>query len=503
MSDPAPVGYHRSVAGKRTGLDRRFGRIEEAWMHHRRGVHILGAAVLALAGMRGPAASAAASRLAIVGCNLLDGTGNGPRGDVTILIEGDRIVRVAPSAEVAVPDGADRIDARGRWVVPGLFDMHVHVHNADFFPLFLANGVTSVRDLGNWERPILFMREEAERSPGRSPRLFVAGPILDGPTPTWPGSLALETPEQAHREVARLAREGVNVLKVYNGLSRDVLRAVIDEAHAHHLPVTGHVPAGIDAAEAILMGMDGIEHMTGVPLYAARGEDLEPDEANAVDNRTVATWWQSADRRRLENLARLSASRGVFQCPTLYLEEQWSNARRTDLDADPNLRFVDPLYRQRIWVEQVHPGHSFEREDEADLRAAFPRRLEFVRMLVAAGARVIAGTDTPNPYVVPGFSLHEELRLLVQAGETPEQALISATSLAAKALRVDDRLGTVEQGKLADLLVLGASPVSDVANLRRIEWVVSGGHATPRADLDARLDQLARRFQRYPPGMPR
>ncbi|MBI1849101.1 MAG: amidohydrolase family protein [Planctomycetes bacterium] len=468
-----------------------------------RAARSLGAAFAAVA--LGPLVAAAASprRLAIVGVTLVDGTGRPPRHDVTLLVEDDRIARVGPRSEIAVPADARRIDGAGRFVVPGLFDMHVHLHNSNFYPLFLANGVTSVRDLGNYERTILFYRDEAERSRVPAPRLFIAGPILDGPTPAWAGSLAIETPEQAHREVARLANEGMNVIKVYNGLSRDVLRAVIDEAHAHHLPVTGHVPAGMDAREAILMGMDGIEHMTGVALYGVRREAMSDAELSAVDNRTVACWWQAADPKKLQELAWLSASRGTFHCPTLFLEERWANAERADFDADPNLRFIDPLYRRGLWVEQVHPLHAARREDEADLRAAFPKRLEFVRTLVRAGASVIAGTDTPNPYVVPGFSLHEELRLLVRAGETPAQALLSATSLAAKALRVDDRLGTVEEGKLADFLVLSADPLRDISNLKRIEWTVVGGRPFERAELDSSLERVARGFERTAPGMPR
>ncbi len=433
--------------------------------------------------------------LAIVGGTVVDGTGRPARRDATLLVEGDRIVRIGRRSEVEVPPGAKRIDAAGRFVVPGLVDMHVHLHNPDFYPLFLANGVTSVRDLGNFERQILRYREDAALGRADAPRLFVAGPILDGPAPTWPGSLAVATPEQARREVKRLAAAGVDCLKVYNGLSRECLRAVIEEAHELKLPVTGHVPQGIDARDAILLGMDGIEHLTGVPLYAA--PDGAVSDRLAVDNRAIARWWLNADAGRLEDLARLSAKRGVFHCPTLYLEECWAEASRGNLDAEPWMRFVDPLYRRGLWVEQVNPrSRSILSADEADLRAAFPKRLAFVAALVRAGAPVLSGSDTPNPFVVPGFSLHEELRLLVAAGMSPEQALASATLTAARALRVDDRLGGLKEGMLADILVVTGDPLVSVANLKRIEWVVVGGRAHAKAELNDRLESLARSFER-------
>jgi imidazolonepropionase-like amidohydrolase len=453
-------------------------------------------AALALAAVLFPApdrAPAVQRPVAIVGATLIDGTGRAPQRDVTLLLAGGRIARIAPRTSASVPEDAVRIDATGRFVVPGLFDMHVHVH-PDFYPLFLARGVTSIRDLGNFEPQIFRYRREPDRPGDPAPRLFVAGPILDGPEPTWRGSVSLSSAPQARLEVARLAAAGADFLKVYNGLSRDVLQAVIDEAHARGLRVTGHVPAGIDAREAILMGMDGIEHLTGVPLFAARAGAVL--DRTAVDNRVTARWWQEAEPERLESLAALSASRGVFHCPTIFLEERWAVASREDLDSDPALRFVDPLYLRHLWVEQVHPAHgAFPKEDGADLRAALPNRMKFVGMLAKAGAPVLAGSDTPNPYVVPGYSLHEELRLLVRAGLSTAQALAAATTNAARFLGVADRLGTVEEGTLADLLVLSADPLHDIANLSRIEWVVSGGSPLSRENLDARLEALARRFE--------
>ncbi len=440
------------------------------------------AAALAVPGAR-PRPSDAPERpqvLAVTHVTVIDMTGAPPRPDATVIVEVGRIVRVGPAPEVPIPEGARVLERRGRWLLPGLWDMHAHTGRPERdLGLFLANGVTGIRDMGGeaeghparppsplsatWKelRPV---RDavRAGREPG--PRIVAAGVMLDGPEP-WAGTLRVDGADEARRVVRMLRGEGVDFIKIGTGLRRDAYEAVAQETTRTGPVFAGHVPGGMTALEAAQAGQRSIEHLMGLPPDCFSG--AHP----GADCGTV-----------LAHLAELR----TWQTPTLVA---WHNL----------LLRHEPAVRGRSELRYVRGlAEAWEKDTEAQLRTQPPAEREGARgrleqlvraagALHRAGVRLLAGTDCGNPYTVPGFSLHEELRRLVAAGLTPAAALTAATIEPARYLGLDGEIGTIEAGRSADLLILEDDPLADVANTARIDSVIVKGDALDRGALDRML----------------
>jgi imidazolonepropionase-like amidohydrolase len=425
------------------------------------------------------------SVLAITGGTLLDVRTGKQIQDAVILVEGSRISGVGPRISIDVPPTARIVDARGRWIVPGLFDMHVHGSSRADVPLelYLANGVTSVRDMGGNLTTLRLTREALERGERLGPRLFLAGPILDGAAPSAPAiSIIADTSQRAVSAVNFLADQGVDAIKVYNSIAEEVLETIVRTAHARGLPVVGHVPRAITASAAAQMGIDGIEHS------AIRSRDLRDwgllteaeaqriSTLNSVTERDALVWQHVdlADERVRALIDRLAAS-GITLDPTLSIDEYDTLFLYSQEAEHPNNRFLP-----RSFVEEtLGPEHDMFKVPESLKAAALAglrKRAQFVGVCARAGVRIVAGTDGPGiGRLAPGFGLHHELSLLVRAGLTPLAAIRAATLDAAAALRQVDHLGSVETGKLADLVILDADPLHDIEHTRKIHAVVRGG----------------------------
>lgn len=439
--------------------------------------------------------------LAISGGTIIDVRNGQHVRDGVVVVEGDHIVGVGRAADVRIPRGAQVLDASGKWILPGLFDMHVHGSSRPDVPLelYVVNGVTSVRDLGGNLTALRLTRQALEAGKRRGPRLFFAGPILDGDRPFAPSmSIIADTPGRGAGAVDFLAGQGVDSIKIYNGITEPVLEAIIETAHRHGLPVVGHVPREITAARAAEMGLDVIEH---TPIRSQDLRDwglLAPEDAERIAalgsvTEREARVWERVDLAapQIQALIARFVEDGVFLDPTLSIDEYDSLFLYEQEAEHPHNRYLASSFV----AEALGPQHEALFRTPAQLRevvvAGLEKRARFIAMCARAGVRIVAGTDGPGiGRLTPGFGLHHELELLVQAGLSPLDAIRAATLYAALALRQDAKLGTIEEGKLADLVVLDADPLADIRNTRRISSVVSRGRLLDRASLDGILDQV-------------
>jgi imidazolonepropionase-like amidohydrolase len=442
------------------------------------------------------------SHVAIVGLD-----DRGPLRDASVVIRDGRIVAVGTSGEAAVPEGAKTIDGSGKFLIPGLWDMHVHFSNQASMPLFLANGVTGVRVM--WGNPSFGFpmgpyhfrwRSEIEDGKLVGPRMVVASNIFDGPKPIWPSSLGLETPEQARQAVRKAKADGADFVKVYSKLSPEVFRAIADECKTQKIDFAGHIPSSVSAREASDLGQKTFEHLYGVladcssrrdeilakrAALSASGKNLSPfqKETAELDRQSRETFDEAL---AADLFAKLKAN-GTWQCPTLSVLRAIASLDDDAFRNDSRLKYVDAMTRSRWNPKNDFRLKSMTKEDFARQKTNFDRALDCVGRLHRAAVPILAGTDELNPYIFPGFSLHDELALLVRAGLSPRDALRAATINPAKFLGKEAMLGTVEVGKAADLVLLDADPMADITNTTKIRAVIVRGRLLDRDALDAML----------------
>jgi imidazolonepropionase-like amidohydrolase len=400
--------------------------------------------------VRPGAANEGGGALLVSGGTLVDGTTREPIADATLVVRDGRVAEVTAGSVVSTPPGADRIDARGKWIIPGLIDMHVHYHPGWMDGLFLRHGVTTVRDVGSGLTNILTLRAD-NSAPGLArPRLFACGPLIDG---QWPRhgqgiSVSVRTASEARAQARELLGRGVDCLKLYEQLTPPLVEAVVREAEAARVPVTAHL-RDTTALQALEIGVRGLEHAFG---FDACDEAV----AGQVVQRVV--------------------ERGAYIVPTLAVTEQVARRGSPEQESMPLLAEV-PAARRQYW-RAAATGAWPEQSARATRRLSCLK--VFLAKLHAAGGQVVAGSDTSNLYVIPGISLHRELEMLVEAGLSPRDAVAAATRTAAAFLGQAQWLGTLEVGKTADLVMLGADPVASIAALRQIEAVVRDGRVVWR-----------------------
>jgi imidazolonepropionase-like amidohydrolase len=406
-----------------------------------------------------PLQPAARRTLVFTQVNIIDATGAPLQTGMTIVIRDGRIVSVGKTGRVKIPRKAEIVDARAKFLIPGLWDMHAHLGTDDFdkqghLALFLANGVTGIRIM---EGDPAFHQWRAEITAGAlmGPRMVIASTIL-GLSPIT----AL-----AAREVVRQAKlAGADFVKVHDGLSRDAYFAVVDEARKLNLPVAGHVPQILSAAEVSGAGQKSIEHFTGL------------DEAKA-------------DPQKARALAAILQRNHTWLCPTIIMRQSYASLDDPTLANDPRLKYVKPSWARR-WVRMTVDAVNTPREEWSNRRTLVQKEKALVGLLHREGVEILAGTDEISPFCAPGFSLHDELALLVEAGLTPLQALQSATLNAARFFQRSRDLGTIEQGKVADLVLLDANPLRDIRNTQKINAVVINGRLLDRRTLNGLLNKI-------------
>jgi hypothetical protein len=409
--------------------------------------------------------------------------------DQTVLVRGDRIAAMGPAGTVTVPAGATSIDGKGKYLMPGLTDMHVHLFAPDEMPLYLANGVTTVRNMAGSAAHVA-LREQIAAGALLGPTIYTAGPAIDGVPPYWPGGGTIEDPSLADAIVREQKQASYDFLKLYMNLDQASYEALIAAAHRHGVKTSGHVPTALGIGKVLEHPMSSLEHLWAYFLPPSSAASLR---SGGEILRVEAQSWLDVSEAEMQALARTLAQANVWSCATLVVRKRMQTVEDletawTGLDE----RYVSPLIKN-IWLhENLFLG--FTHEDHEILRMSYGKMQAMVRALRDAGARILVGTDAPNPFVVPGFSVHEELEHLVAAGLTPYEAIRAGTRDAAEFLEAADELGTIAQGMRADLLLLDADPLADVRNARKITGIMVRGQWLTAERLQEMLDDMVASF---------
>jgi imidazolonepropionase-like amidohydrolase len=435
--------------------------------------------------------------LVIVHVAVIDVVTGGVRRDASVVVEGGRITQVGAARRVKTPAGARVVDATGKFLIPGLWDMHVHTFFGEqapagrdvTLPLFVANGITGVRDMGSELEAVLLARAEIADGKLLGPRMIVAGPMLDGPKTQFPASIAITTPEDGRRAVDMLVGRGVDFIKIQSYVPRDAYFAIVDECKKKKVTFVGHVPDAIRGAEASNAGQKSFEHLIGIFEGSSTAED-ELLKGPKGPGKFLDTY----DAQKEAALIALLAKNQTWQCPTLFWERgQWL-VDSIDVTKDPDAKYVPALWRDELWPRFTKSIIKEMDTDPLVVREKFvEHELAIVRKLHATGVPFLAGTDTPAGVdVIPGFSLYLELQRFVDAGFTPLEALQTATISPARFLGRTADFGTVETGKIADLALLDANPLVDIRNTQKIAGVVLAGRYFSHEDLDGILTSVQR-----------
>lgn len=413
--------------------------------------------------------------------------------DQTVLVADGKIVALGPASEVELPPEAQVISGEGAYLVPGLADMHVHVWDENDLYLFVANGVTTVRNM--FGAPLqLTWRKRIEAGELIGPRIRTAGPIIDGTPPVWPGSTVLTDPAGAEEIVLAQKDAGYDFLKPYARLSSECYDALARAGAEHGLVLMGHVPASVDLLHVLDAGQRTVEHLDGWAEAAQRSDS--PFQGERIDFQDGYRAWATVGDDELRRVAEASREAGAWTCPTLVVTQKWAKgAQAEELLARAEMRFVSPFMRY-TWGPKSPFNYLSKLSDEfvRDAHASIEHQKRAVAALKAAGAHLLAGTDMGNPFVIAGFALHEELANLVSAGLTPYEALHAATAEAALCMGEEDLWGTIAPGLSADLVLVRADPLENVAHLRERVGVMVQGRWYPEEELSAELEARARRF---------
>lgn len=469
-----------------------------AWRFPRGTAACLVIALTAAAGgfklMEAPALGKRPTAIAVRDVTLIDGTGAAARPGYTVIIAGNRITAVGPTGSVAVPKDAEILIGEGRFLIPGLWDAHVHWHRPDYLPLFLANGVTGIRLAWGEPKHRKWVRDiNTEKLAG--PRIYMAGAILDGPKPIWSFSRAVADENDGRKAVGETKELGADFVKVYSRLPREIFFAIADEARKQGIPFAGHVPDSVNAGEASDAGQRSIEHLSGILMASSSREDELRAQANSAASSDMLARRQIAraaresfEASKAERLFSRLVKNRTWQVPTLVIQRNLANLEDPKITSDPRARYL-PDSITKTW----NPGQDIRTkgrspEELAAAKEGYAEVLRLVGQMNRAGVALAAGTDVFTLYTMPGFSLHDELALLVEAGLTPMQALQAATLSVAQLIGRQSELGTIEPGKLADCVLLDADPLADIRNITRINAVVSDGRLLTRSALDKMLE---------------
>ena len=448
-------------------------------------------------------ARAEPSALAVTHVTVIDGKGGEPQPDRTVLISDDRIATISDSSP---PEGARVVEGRGKFLIPGLCDMHVHLagvtgdpkwSKTTLLPLLIANGVTTVRDMGGDLAALQSWRKEIAGGKLIGPRIYAAGPMLDGGKSEPPALRAISAPDEGRAAVRDLKAKGVDFIKVLSRLDRESYVAVAEESKKRGMPFVGHVPNALRASKVSDAGQKSIEHIFYSNLTfdcSARETELrkkstearaKKDSAAAAAARDEAN--ASFSQEKAAELWRTLVRNKTWVVPTLVAVRTIAQQREAAKSPQPWLAYLPPGLRKSWAPDEI--DKQISPEVAQWYLAQFQNDMKLARAMHAAGLQMMAGSDSLDPFNFPGPSLHEELKLLTEAGFTALQALQAATSKPAEFLSATSEggWGTIEAGKAADLVLLDADPLADIGHTRKISAVILGGKFLARDDLDQML----------------
>lgn len=423
---------------------------------------------------------------------------------VTVVVKDGTVQAVAKVGLIDSSPHTQVINGTGKYLIPGLWDMHVHSAGGPakpwdekiILPLYIANGITGIRDMGGDPAILEQRRKRIDAGELVGPHMRMAGPFLNGGT-SDAQTIAVNTPDEARQAVDSLKARGVDFVKILSGISPGVYWPLTEEAKLQHIHFAGHVPTGVSAAEASIMGQKSIEHLSGVLLATSSKEkELRQQMLDAIEKKD----WAAYSRANDEALETYSPPKAwdlfsefvdncTWQVPTLVWDIAAANVDNPAIADDPRMKYV-PRSVAKAW-DPAKLSQETGAEQLAQAKKLTAHYVQLVDLMRRAGVMMMAGTDSPDPYVFPGFSLHDELQLLVKSGLSNMQALQAATFYPALFMTKLDRYGVVETGHAADLVVLDEDPLQDIANTKKISAVVLGGRYFGRAELDKMLHDAA------------
>ncbi len=423
-------------------------------------------AVLVVLLAAGPAllAAPAADITVFENVRVLTMTPAGTLTEATVVVTGDQVTSVGPAPD-EIPGDATIIDGTGMTLMPGLADMHVHYFSENEGPMFLANGVTTVRNL--WGTAQTFALDTGNKTGTTAgPHVYTSGPLMDGPNPIWgESSVKITAPEQVVGAIESQRAVGFKAVKLYEGLTPETYRAAVAAARERNMQVWTHTPEEMSVDEVIELEVDSIEHFEDVGdfIYVPAGDE---------EDVSYFARWANADRAKMQELVTLSVEKGVWHSPTYAVI-----AKRYEYGAAPDAFFEMPEsgYVGPFLADWWRGSAARMTPYDELKRAAADRQLELIKMLYDAGAPLLIGTDTPNPFVLPGFAIHDELAAFVEAGIPVADVLRIATADAARFLREEGQWGVVQAGARADLVLLDGDPLSDLSTLRTPAGVMMNG----------------------------
>lgn len=388
----------------------------------------------------------------------------------TIMIKGNKIFKISPN--INIPKEATIIDGTGKYVIPGLIDMHVHIDSTNLIH-YIANGITTIRNL-NGDESHLKLRKQIIQGDVLGPRIFTTGPLITTPETRWKIKAVPQSEEDARKLVREQKQDGFDFIKVYDGISNVVYKAIIDEANNQKIPVVGHIPKEVNLAE-VVNGLKSIEHMEQI-VYSFFGFQY--------------------DKTKIPNLINLFKNKNIYVCPTLAVQEIFMLNSKGEfakmLDNDEMI-YVDKDIMD-WWKYFSNPNNSNNHGGYISRSQEFYQfQLLLTYELFKAGVPLIAGTDSPNPGMVHGFSLHEELRNLVKAGLSPFEALKTATINASNFLGKGNQFGTIKEGMVADLVLLNENPFKDINNVKKQYGIFVNGRWYTKNKLEKLLNEKSKR----------
>jgi imidazolonepropionase-like amidohydrolase len=419
-------------------------------------------------------------------------------------VRNDTIIFVREAGNNSDYTAAETIDATGKFVIPGLWDMHVHFRggnelieeNKNLLPLFIANGITGVREAGgDMTQEIFKWRTEIQSGQLIGPTIYTSGPKLDGPKATWAGSIPVTTKEEVIQAVDSLEDMGVDFIKIYDStISREAYIWIIEEAKKRGITTSGHMPFTVMLADAVNAGLGSVEHL----YYVLKGASTQEKEItqDVIDGKSG--FWGSMDKLiktydedQADQIFGLLKSNNTYVVPTQHIGNTLSYLDRDNHEADEYLQYIGPgiidSYQGRIrGAMRANEKAIAERHELNSIFASLIPKMQ------TAGVSLLAGSDSgaSNSYVYQGVSLHQELAALVAAGLSPAEALRTATINGAKFLKVDDYYGSIEVGKSSDLLILNANPLDDITNTQKINTLILGNRTFAKSDLEKMLNDL-------------
>lgn len=457
-----------------------FIRVNSAKLYSMRKVLISNCLLLLLV------SSFSQKRLVLQNLNIVDVEKGAILKNQSVVITGDRITKIGKAAAIRTGAGDTVVNADGQYLIPGLWDMHTHVWFADYyFPLFIANGVTGHRGMLETITVASQWKKQGSMTGNLIPAGFYAGPILDGPRPTWPGSVAVSTPEQGRRAVDSLKNKlQVDFIKVYSGLSKESYYAIVEEAKKQKIPFAGHVPGSMTLLECVRAGQRTTEHMMGFIETASDSSDYYYDviRGNITDtliknNRTArrSLLARTFNEKKLDAIISELKKNDSWVCPTMTVLRGIAYIKDSSMIKDPRMQYALGMFKN-MW----NPANDFRLRNSGDEffeneRKEFELNKRILNLLHRGGVKILAGTDTPNPYCFPGFSLHDELQIMVESGLTPLQALQTATLNPAIFFNILNDYGTVSEKKLASLVLLQDNPLESIKNTTHIQAVILRG----------------------------